>query len=125
MWRKHHNTFLDHVKYIHNDIVKPFRTRILQCAECVRNIHDLSKYMHPTPKKGGDCNQADWNVCNKENNEDEICIATKDIIPTSMQHELENNSEEYRSTPHEEWCDLLSTMDVKDNRKRAAAHIKS
>ena len=26
--------------------------------------------------------------------------------------------------PHEEWCDLLSTMEAKDNIKRAAYQIK-
>ena len=30
MWRKHRSTFQDHVKYIHNDIVKPFSWRIGQ-----------------------------------------------------------------------------------------------
>ena len=27
--------------------------------------------------------------------------------------------------PHEEWCDLLSPMEAKDCRKRAAAQIKT
>ena len=29
MWRKHRSAFQDHVKYMHNDIVKPFRVGIL------------------------------------------------------------------------------------------------
>ena len=29
MWKKHQSVFQDHVKYIHNDIVKPFRVGIL------------------------------------------------------------------------------------------------
>ena len=32
MWRKHRITFQDHVKYICNDIVKPFRVGVLQYA---------------------------------------------------------------------------------------------
>ena len=32
MWRKHSSTFQNHLKYIHNDIVNPFRVVILQYA---------------------------------------------------------------------------------------------
>ena len=42
-----------------------------------------------------------------------------------MQDELEDKHEDYCYTLHKEWYDLLSTMEVKDNRKMAAAHIKS
>ena len=41
-----------------------------------------------------------------------------------MQNELEDNLEEYNYLTHEDWCDLLSTIKVKDNRKRSANHIK-
>ena len=44
MSRKHMSTFQYHVKYIHNDIFKPFRVHILQYAERVRKMHDLAKY---------------------------------------------------------------------------------
>ena len=36
MRKKHWSVFQDHVKYIHNDIVKPFRVGILQYAQHVR-----------------------------------------------------------------------------------------
>ena len=65
MWRKHRSTFQYHVKYIHNDIVKPFRVGILQYAESVRDMHNLTKYL-PTPlMKGGEYNKAYWTVHNK------------------------------------------------------------
>ena len=41
MWKKHRSIFQYHVKYIHNDIVKNFRSGILQYAKRVREMHDL------------------------------------------------------------------------------------
>ena len=41
-----------------------------------------------------------------------------------MQDELEGNQEDFHSLDHEDWCDLLSTIEVKDNRKRSATQIK-
>ena len=43
MWKKHQSFFQDHIKYIHNNIVKPFRVVILQYDERVREMHDLAK----------------------------------------------------------------------------------
>ena len=40
-----------------------------------------------------------------------------------MQDELDEKNQDYRSVTHEEWCDLLSTMEFKDNRVRAEAQI--
>ena len=40
-----------------------------------------------------------------------------------MQDELEDNPEEYHSIAHEYWCDLLYTIEVKENRKRDATQI--
>ena len=88
-------------------------------------MHDLDKYLPPTQKKGGEYDQADWNVCNKELSEDEIFIATKDGLPKYIQDELEDKREDYHSIPYKEWCDLLSTTEVKDKRKIAADQIKS
>ena len=78
MWRKNQLVFQDHMKYIHNNIVKYFRVRIIQYAKCVRQMHNLAKLL-PTPqKKGGMFDHADWSVRNKEFAEDEIFIAIKD-----------------------------------------------
>ena len=41
-----------------------------------------------------------------------------------MQDYLEDNHEDYCSILHEKWCDLLSTIEVKYNRKRYATQIK-
>ena len=52
MWKKHRSVFQDHVKYIHNDILKPLRVRIIQYAERVCDMHDLEKYLLPPSMKG-------------------------------------------------------------------------
>ena len=41
-----------------------------------------------------------------------------------MRDELENNQEEYHSLPHEYWCDLLSTIEVKYNSKMSETKIE-
>ena len=45
--RKHRSTFQDHIKYIHNNIVNPFRVGILQYSELIREMQDLFKYLPP------------------------------------------------------------------------------
>ena len=74
---------------------------ILQYADHIHDIHNLAKYL-PTPSlKGGDYNQADWAVREKEWSEYEIRVETKDWVPTSIQDEMEDKDKEYRSLPHE------------------------
>ena len=41
-----------------------------------------------------------------------------------MHDDLEDNQEDYCSLDHEDWCDLLSTIKAKYNRKRVATQIK-
>ena len=43
MKRNHLIVFQYHVKYIHNDIVKPFQVVIIYNAERVQDMHDLEK----------------------------------------------------------------------------------
>ena len=103
--------------------MKPFRIGIIQYDERTRKMKKLAKYLPPPSIKGGEYNQEDWTARDKELYEREIHVATKDGLPTSMQDEFEDKSEDYCSLTHEKWCNLLSTMEVKDNRKRAAAQI--
>ena len=58
MCKKYYRVFQDHVKYIHNDIVKPFRVRILQYAERVCEMHNLTKYPPPPSMNGGEYDKA-------------------------------------------------------------------
>ena len=65
IWRKHRRTFQEHTKYIHNDIVKPFRVGILHYTELFCEMHDLANYLPPPPKKGGEYDQEYWTVWDK------------------------------------------------------------
>ena len=52
MCRKHRSIYQDHIKYIWNDIVKPFKVKIIRYAERVNEMHDLAKYLLPPSMKG-------------------------------------------------------------------------
>ena len=78
----------DHVKYTHNDIVKPFRVGIIHYTENIHEMHDLyelNNYQPPPSMKGQEYNEADWSIREKYLSEDEISVATKARLPTSMQ----------------------------------------
>ena len=71
--------------------------------------------------KDGVFESDNWAIQDKEFKEDVIRVNTKDRLSTSMQDELEDKHEDYFPIPHEEWCDLLSRMAIKDHRKRDTA----
>ena len=84
------------MKYIWNDIVKPLRVKILRYTYRVRDMHDLENYLPPHSMKGESDEAANWNVLNQEFTVSEIRLAIKDVIPSSMQDELEDHQEDYR-----------------------------
>ena len=43
MWMKQQSVYQYHLKYIRNDIVKPFRVKIIHYDERIQEIHDLAK----------------------------------------------------------------------------------
>ena len=47
MWKRYRSVFQVHIKYIHNEIVKPYRFVILHYAECVREMNDIENYPPP------------------------------------------------------------------------------
>ena len=65
MWSKHWSIFQDHMKYIHNKIVKPFRVEIIQYADSFCDMYKLYKYQPPPSKKGDDYDKVDWTVRDK------------------------------------------------------------
>ena len=40
------------MRYVRNDIVKPFEVKVLRCAERVHEMAELVKYLHPPLTKG-------------------------------------------------------------------------
>ena len=65
MRRKHRSVFQVHLKYVCNDIVKPFRVVILHYTESVEEMHDLSKYIPPPSMKGEIFEASNWKVHGK------------------------------------------------------------
>ena len=90
-WNNHQSVFQDHLKYIRNDILKPFRVVILHYAERVEEMHDLAKQLPPPLMKGKSFESANWKVRNRELSVHEIRVLVKDGPPSSMQDELEYN----------------------------------
>ena len=125
MWRKHRSVNEDHMKYIRNDIVKPFHVVILCYTERVQDTHDLEKHLTPPEMKSNFYEADNWKVCYKYFYVDDIQVWIKDGLCSSMRDELEDNQEDYRSLTHEDWCYLLSTIEVKDNSKRAATQFEN
>ena len=124
MWSKHRSAYQDHMKHVRNDIVKPFKVKILRYAERIREMHDLENYLPPSLMKGEIEMEANWNVRNEELTESDIRLAIRDGLPKSMRDELNEHPEEYCYLTYKDWCELLSTIDVKYERKRAAVRIK-
>ena len=88
------------MKYICNDIQKPFRVSILHYTNIAHYIHDLEKYLLPTTKKRYGYHQADWRVCNREFTEDEIRVANKYGINQYTKDEIEDKDQDYHALPH-------------------------
>ena len=65
--------------------MKPFIFRIIQFTEHICEMHELAKYITPPSMKGKEYDEADWDVHDKELSENDICVATTDVLPTSMQ----------------------------------------
>ena len=85
---------------------------------------DLAKYLPPYLIKGERYEADNWKFHDQELMFSEIRVSIKDVLPSSMQDELDNHQEEYCSLTHEYWCDLLSKIKVNYNREIAETHIK-
>ena len=88
-------------------------------------MHDLAKYLLPPLMKGESDAASNFNVCNQEFKASSILLAINYRIPSSMQDEFGDHPEEYRFFNYEYWCDLLFTIEVEDENKIAASHIKN
>ena len=99
--------------YVRNDIVKPFKVKIIRYTERIREMHDLEKYLPPPQMKGQSAMAANWNVCNKKFTISDLRLSIKDRLPKSMRDELDDHPEEYSSL-----------IQVKYGLKRASVQIK-
>ena len=79
-------------------------------------MNDLAKYLPPPSMKGESAIESNWSVRNKEFRISDLQLAIKDGLPKFMRDELDDHPEDYRSSTFENWCDLLSTIEVQDER---------
>ena len=81
MWRNHQSVFQDHLKYICNDIVNPFRVGILRYAKRIQDMHDLANNLPPPLMKGNGYEEYNWKFRNKELSVHDIRVAIRDGLP--------------------------------------------
>ena len=122
MWRKHRSVYQDYMKYVRNDIVKSFNFKILRYAQHVQEMHELDKYLPPPPMKGESAMANSWALRNEEFTTGDIRLSIRDGLPKSMRDELDDHPEDYRSLTYEDWCDLLSTIEVKHEKKGSRSY---
>ena len=85
------------MKYVCNDIVKPFKVEILRYAKRVHEIYYLVKYLH-TPSMKGDSEMADnWSIRDKYFTTRDLRLYIKDRLTKSMMDELDDHTEDYSS----------------------------
>ena len=72
--------------------------------------------------RGQEYDESEWAIHDKELSDNDIRVATKNGIPTYMQDKLKKR--DYCFMSNEKWCNLLSKMEAKYNRKKAANEIK-
>ena len=81
MWIKHQRIYQDHLNYISNDIVNPFRVKIIHYDERFREIYDLARYIPPPSMKGISIEADNWTVRNQEFTVSDISLSIKDGLP--------------------------------------------
>ena len=69
------------MKYVRNDIVKPFMVKTLRYADHVHEMHDLAKYLTPPSMNGQSTMAYNWSVHNKEFTTSDLRLAIKDGLP--------------------------------------------
>ena len=87
-------------------------------------MNDLAKYLTPPSMNGESEMAAKWSVCNKEFATSDLRLDIKDGLPKITRDELDDHPGNYPSLTNEDCCDLMSTIEVKDKRKRVAGNIK-
>ena len=65
MWRKQRSVYQDHIKYICNNIVKPFRVGIIRYTQRIQEMNNLAKNLPPPSLKGDDYEAVNWKFRDK------------------------------------------------------------
>ena len=58
MWENRHSVFGNHLRYIHNEIIKPYNVMIVEYYECMYEILDIFQYIYSPNSKSKEHHQA-------------------------------------------------------------------
>ena len=86
-------------------------------------MNDLDHLLTHMSKKGEDFNESHCIVQDKEITKNEI-QKKRDGLTTSMNEKIEDKYKDYRAILHDEWCDILYTLELQESIKRASTQIK-
>ena len=85
------------MKYFRNDIVKPFKVKILCYAKQVHEMHDLAEYLPPPLLKVDSTMESNCSLLNKEFTTSDIQLDIKEGPSKSIRGELDDHQEDYFS----------------------------
>ena len=108
-----------HVYYIKNYIQNFFKVGIIEFAECVHEMFELAKFLHPLIRKNKQYHKAAWYNRDIPHKEEIIIKAIGGDLPTAIHEEVDNRDINLRRIPPEEFIDLLRTLEAKYNRRNA------
>ena len=118
IWKDHpRQVYYDHIKYLQQHICKPFKWTMIQ-------MFDYCIYLQPPTMKGQNWEKADWKATNTPTPEKSILKAIKDGLPQAMQDKiLEKDDDYYRLMSEEDFNDMLTNLELSDERERATRKI--
>jgi len=120
IWKDHHQVYYEHIEYLQQNIVKPFKWTMVQYISRVREMFDYFMYLQPHSLKGQGFLEAKWDKRDEPPPEEVIRKAIKDGLPEPMQHKLADKDTDYRLMTEEKFNDMLTTIELKDEHERAA-----
>ena len=89
------------MKYIKNNIKKPYKVRVLHYTDHIRDMHGMDSCLSRYIKKVQEYHVADWGTRNKPFNEEKNIIATRDGLLPLTRYDTEDRKKYYCSIQHE------------------------
>ena len=84
---------------------------------------ELTLYLSPSSTKGEEWYEAEWCARDGLDKEETTRKTIKDGPTPVMQEDYEDKEADYCSLEPEEWLDLITIIDIEDERKKAALLI--
>jgi hypothetical protein len=119
IWKDHRQVYHDHIEYLQQNIVKPFKWPMVQYISRIREMFDYCLYLQPHSFKDQSFKEAEWDARDKPASEKVIHKAIKDGLPEPMQNELSDKETNYRVMTEEKFNDTLTTIELRGERDRA------